>query len=74
MRPVHALAVLPLVAVVVGPFFFNRVTPFVLGMPFLLAWLAFTLVMTSIVMAVIFRSDTRRAQTHRHVGGSGERA
>jgi hypothetical protein len=74
MRPVHALAVLPLAAVVVGPFFFNRVTPFLLGMPFLLGWLSLTLVLTSIVMAIIFRSDTRQLRMHGKADGLGDRA
>lgn len=59
MRPIHALVILPPAFVLVGPFFLNRVTPFILGMPFLLAWLAGTLVVTSIVMALICRSDNK---------------
>jgi len=39
MRAVRWLAVLPFLAMLVGPFFLNRVSPPVLGMPFLLAWL-----------------------------------
>lgn len=74
MRPVHALAVLPLAAVVVGPFFFNRVTPFLFGMPFLLGWLSLTLVLTSIVMGIIFRSDSRQSQAHHQTDGLGDRA
>lgn len=60
MRPIHALVLLPLAAVLVGPFFLNRVTPFILGMPFLLGWLALTLVVTSVVMACIYHADNRR--------------
>jgi hypothetical protein len=63
MRPVHTLVVLPPAFVLLGPFFLNRVTPFVLGMPFLLAWLAGTLVITSIVMALICRSDDKHRRT-----------
>ena len=39
MRAIRWLAVLPFLAMLVGPFFLNRVAPPVLGMPFLLAWL-----------------------------------
>ncbi|WP_353193599.1 DUF3311 domain-containing protein [Pandoraea pnomenusa] len=60
MRPVYLLALLPVLAVLVGPFFVNRVTPYVLGMPFLLAWLSGALVLTSIVMAIIFYADEAR--------------
>jgi len=59
MRPVHALALLPVAAVLIGPFFLNRVTPFLFGMPFLLGWLSMALVLTSIVMGIIFYSDKK---------------
>ncbi|MBX9431641.1 DUF3311 domain-containing protein [Ralstonia pseudosolanacearum] len=68
MRPVHALALLPLAAVLAGPFFFNRVTPFLLDMPFLLAWLSLTLVLTSIVMGIIFRADSQQSEANRNAG------
>ena len=64
MRPIHTLVILPPAFVLLGPFFLNRVTPFILGMPFLLAWLAGTLVVTSIVMALICRSDDRHRAKH----------
>jgi hypothetical protein len=41
----------------VGPFFVNRVTPYVLGMPFLLAWFVAWILLTAAIMAVIFRLD-----------------
>jgi hypothetical protein len=41
----------------VGPFFLNRVTPFVFGMPLLLAWLVAWIVISAAIMAVIFRFD-----------------
>ena len=41
----------------VGPFFANRVTPTILGMPFLLAWLVASVVFTAAIMAVIFALD-----------------
>ncbi|SAK85789.1 hypothetical protein AWB79_05978 [Caballeronia hypogeia] len=70
MRPIHTLVVLPPAFVLLGPFFLNRVTPFVLGMPFLLAWLAGTLVITSIVMALICHSDSKhRVKTSEEFAG-----
>jgi hypothetical protein len=60
MRSVHSLALLPVLAVLVGPFFLNRVTPYIFGMPFLLAWLSLALVATSIVMAIIYYSDRKQ--------------
>ncbi|MFD4841372.1 DUF3311 domain-containing protein [Achromobacter sp. NPDC058515] len=74
MRLVRALAVLPLAAVLVGPFFLNRVTPFLLGMPFLLGWLALALVVTSIVMRIIYVSDSRSAEPSNEAGSTGGKA
>ncbi|MGE8686207.1 MAG: DUF3311 domain-containing protein [Achromobacter sp.] len=65
MRAVHTLALAPVLMVLVGPFFLNRVTPFLLGMPFLLSWLALSLVLTSIVMAIIYFSDQKAESTQR---------
>jgi hypothetical protein len=57
IRLVRWLAILPFVALLVGPFFVNRATPHVLGMPFLLAWLVAWILLTAAIMAVIFRLD-----------------
>ena len=57
MRSVRALAVLPFLAMLIGPFFVNRVTPYVAGMPFLLAWLVAWILLAAGIMAVIFRLD-----------------
>ncbi|WFU06917.1 DUF3311 domain-containing protein (plasmid) [Rhizobium sp. CB3171] len=59
MRPIHTLALIPVLGVLVAPFFLNRIDPFILGMPFLLAWLSLMLVLTSIVMACIYFVDKR---------------
>ena len=49
------LALLPFLAMLIGPFFVNRVTPTIFGMPFLLAWLVAWILLTAAIMAVIFR-------------------
>jgi hypothetical protein len=54
---VRCLAVLPFLAMLIGPFFVNRVTPTILGLPFLLAWLVAWILLTAAIMAVIFRLD-----------------
>jgi len=66
MRAVRWLAVLPFPAMLVGPFFLNRVSPPVLGMPFLLAWLVAAV---SRIHAQSWRSyfgSIRRTGTVRH--------
>jgi Protein of unknown function (DUF3311) len=57
MRRTRWLALLPFLALLVGPFFVNRVTPYVFGMPFLLAWIVGWILFTAAIMAVIFRFD-----------------
>jgi len=57
MRMVRALAILPFAAMLIGPFFANRVAPVILGMPFLLAWLVAWIVLSAAIMAIIFRFD-----------------
>jgi hypothetical protein len=57
MRGIRLLALLPFVAMIVGPFFLNRVTPTIFGLPFLLAWLVVWIVLSSAIMALIFRLD-----------------
>ena len=57
MRRVHFLAVIPFIALLGGPLVANRVTPFVLGMPLLLAWIVISILLTAAVMAIIYRLD-----------------
>lgn len=57
MRYVRWLAVLPFLAMLIGPFFVNTVAPYVLGMPFLLAWLVAWILLSAAIMAVIFGFD-----------------
>ena len=51
------LAVVPFLALIVGPFFVNRATPLILGLPFLLAWIVAWILLTSLIMAVIYAAD-----------------
>lgn len=57
VRSIRWLAVLPFIGLVIGPFFVNRPTPFVLGLPFLLAWIVAWILLTSLIMAVIYWFD-----------------
>ncbi len=57
MRHLRWLAVLPFLGMLVGPYFLNRVEPFILGLPFLLAWLVFCVLATSAIMALIYITD-----------------
>ena len=48
---------MPFLGILVGVTFANRVEPFVLGMPFILFWIVVWVVLTSIIMAIVYRLD-----------------
>lgn len=58
-RAHHLLAFLPVVGILGAPWFANRVEPYILGMPFLLAWIVGWVVMASVIMGVITLLDRR---------------
>ncbi|AFU16854.1 membrane protein [Bacillus thuringiensis MC28] len=51
------LALIPVLCLVVGPVFANSVTPYVLGMPFLLFWVLLSVLITSLCMGVVYVFD-----------------
>jgi Protein of unknown function (DUF3311) len=57
MRRIHWIAVAPFLALLIGPFFVNRVHPLVFGLPFLLVWIVAWILLTSLIMAVIYAVD-----------------
>ena len=57
MKLMHLLAALPFIGILLGVGFANRVEPVVLGMPFILFWIVMWVVLTSIIMAVVYRLD-----------------
>ena len=59
MRPAYLLAALPFLGLLGGIPFVNRVTPFVLGLPFILFWIVLWVVITSVIMWVIYSMDPR---------------
>lgn len=59
MRRYHWLALLPMVGLLGGVPVVNRVRPFILGLPFLLGWIAIWVVGTALIMAIVFALDRR---------------
>ena len=57
MAAIKALALLPFLGILVGVPLLDRVTPLVLGLPLLLAWLLLWIVLSSAIMAVIYFVD-----------------
>jgi Protein of unknown function (DUF3311) len=62
MRPVYLLAALPFLGLLGGIPFANRVTPFVLGLPFILFWIVLWVVISSVIMWVIYAMDPRNSE------------
>ena len=54
------LAVVPAIGMLGGVPFANRVTPYVLGLPFLLFWVTAWVVLTSVIMWIIYVLDRAR--------------
>ncbi|MCO0599980.1 DUF3311 domain-containing protein [Peribacillus butanolivorans] len=57
MKLYHLLALLPLIGLTVGMPFANRVTPYIFGMPFILFYIVLWMVLTSGIMAIVFKLD-----------------
>ncbi|AQV97484.1 DUF3311 domain-containing protein [Cupriavidus necator] len=57
MKPIHWLAALPLIAIYSGGLIAQHVHSLVLGIPFLLFWNGLWAVLTSAIMALMFRHD-----------------
>ncbi|SMG56239.1 DUF3311 domain-containing protein [Paraburkholderia susongensis] len=64
----RVLAALPFIGILVGISFVNRVEPLVLGMPFVLAWIVMWVVLSSIIMAIVYRLDP----SNRQIADEGE--
>lgn len=59
-RAYRWLAALPGLGILVGVPFANRVHRYVLGLPFILAWILVCVLLTSLLMALIQEWDRRR--------------
>jgi hypothetical protein len=57
MGAIRYLAVLPFIGILVGVPFFNRVEPLIFGMPLILAWVVLWILLTSAIMAIIYKFD-----------------
>lgn len=58
LRQFHiALAAVPFVLMLVCTPFVNRTRPTVAGFPFLLVWIVVAVVLTSVCMAIVYKTD-----------------
>ena len=57
MTLIRVLAALPFIGILGGIVYANRVTPYVLGLPFIFAWLSFWVVAASAIMGIVYLLD-----------------
>ncbi|WEG11814.1 DUF3311 domain-containing protein [Pullulanibacillus sp. KACC 23026] len=51
------LPALPFLALIIGMFFVNRTEPYVLGMPFIMFWTVLWVVLTTVIMWIVYKTD-----------------
>jgi hypothetical protein len=76
MKRYHWLAALPTIIMLGGVPFANRVTPYIFGLPFLLAWIVMSVLATSLILAIIYALDMSgesEAMMHDHPDRSSAR-
>ncbi|TCP27809.1 uncharacterized protein DUF3311 [Scopulibacillus darangshiensis] len=57
MKLIYILAALPFIGILFGIQFANKVTPIIFGMPFILAYIVMWVLLTSVIMAIVYRLD-----------------
>ncbi|WP_303984878.1 DUF3311 domain-containing protein [Niallia circulans] len=57
MKLIHVLSLLPFIGILGFLPFVNKVTPFILGMPFFLFWIVMWVVLTTFIMAIVYKMD-----------------
>ncbi|MFE0506527.1 DUF3311 domain-containing protein [Peribacillus butanolivorans] len=57
MKAIYWLGIIPFLGFVVGALFTNKVTPYVLGMPFFHFWIVLWSFLTSGILGVIYILD-----------------
>ncbi len=57
MKPLYLLVLIPFIGMLVGVALFNQITPYVLGMPFVLFWIVLWVVLSSLTMLIIYKFD-----------------
>jgi hypothetical protein len=57
MKLIHVLSFIPFIGMLGMLPFVNKVNPYILGMPFILFWIVMWVILTSVIMAIIYRLD-----------------
>lgn len=62
MKVLYVLTLVPFIGILGFLPFVNRIEPYVLGMPFYMFWMALWVVLTSAVLAVMYKLDPRNRE------------
>ncbi|MEH7335325.1 DUF3311 domain-containing protein [Neobacillus drentensis] len=57
MKKIYWLGLIPVLGFVIGALFSNRVTPYVLGMPFFHFWVVLWSLLTTGILGIIYKLD-----------------
>ncbi|AXI29195.1 hypothetical protein CIB87_09275 [Priestia megaterium] len=57
MKMIYLLCLLPFVGILGLLPLVNKVTPFILGMPFFLFWIVMWVILTSFIMGIVYKLD-----------------
>ncbi|MFK2825566.1 DUF3311 domain-containing protein [Bacillus sp. B190/17] len=57
MKPLHFLALIPIVGFLIGVPLTNRIEPYVLGLPLSMFWIVLCVVLTSLTVWVMYTFD-----------------
>jgi hypothetical protein len=61
-RGARGVALVAVLSLVLAPFVANRLTPYLFGLPFLLAWIVAGVLLTSIGVGLMYVADSRAAR------------
>jgi hypothetical protein len=62
MKLHQLIAIIPFIGLLGGVPFANKVTPYVFGMPFVLFYIVLWVVITSGIMAIVFKLDPKNKE------------
>lgn len=57
MKIIHWLSFIPFLGFIVGALFTNKVNPYVFGMPFFHFWIVLWSLITTVILAIIYKID-----------------
>jgi Protein of unknown function (DUF3311) len=60
---IKLLALIPFAGLLIGTYFANKVTPYIFGMPFLLAYCVIWVILSAILMTIIYKIDPRNKES-----------